>query len=290
MALRWCRSPYPEAVERQDVAGTAETLSLSSASSPVLDPGQAETTNAPVSVATIGQLAAIAAVLLPATGITIRLIAFSFEPRLTTATIDLAAAAPIASVTLLGLWAAALPFGLVLVAIVLARFPGALVRPRKWGWRAELPWFIFGAILLVFAPVSVLVIAPIAFEMSNRIVLRLRGRKGLAQVWPVLLPTFVAAVLIGGFGLVHLSSGYVTILKGDGVPSGSYSIVGASGSVTYLLPCRSDGTLIAINTADVESIKFYKHPPGITGEQSLFTWAVEGRPFAVGVTYSCPTR
>jgi hypothetical protein len=231
-------------------------------------------------LSTLGQLAALSAALLPATGVLIRVIAFAFEPRFATSTIDLSTAEPIASLAFLGL----LP---VIIVSCLPLLEVLEARTKKLEKYKRVMAIVVGLILLLAAPFPILVALPVAFVLGGRTTRRIlrRGEVGFSRVWPVLLPVFGAAVFIGGCLFVHLSSGYVTMAKAGGARNGSYSIVGTSGSLTYLLPCQTNRPLIAVNTAVVDSVTFYKHPSGFG--PSLLTWAIEGHPIRLGVTYSC---
>ena len=96
------------------------------------------------------------------------------------------------------------------------------------------------------------------------------------------------AVVIGGLFLVHLSSGYVTISKGAGLQSGNYSIIGTSGSLTYLLPCNTHRPMVSVNTDDLASIRYYKHEPSFVADSLFRTFT--HHPFTWGVTFSCPAN
>jgi hypothetical protein len=233
-------------------------------------------------ISTLGQLAALSAALLPATGVVIRVIAFAFEPRLDASSIDLATAEPIASLAFLGF----LPVVVACAPAILEFLEARLKVLNKYKRVMRLVEILLVLFLAIFAPFPILVAVPVAFVLGGRTSRQLlRKGGGFLRAWPVLLPVFGAAIVIGGCMFVHLSSGYVTIAKGASARSGSYSIVGTNGSVTYLLPCKTNRPLVEVNTAVVDSVAFYNRPAGFG--PSLFTWAIEGRPVTFGVNYSC---
>jgi hypothetical protein len=242
----------------------------------------------------LGQLVALGAVLLPAIGTAVRVVAFEFVPTRCVAAIDIAIAAPLGSLAALGLQAV-LP-----TVLLMAAFQGVLwlrIRGRKRGKKADLtpvPKFAWWTLIIVASVLSfflvswphVLAIIP-AFPATYLLVKATENHQlRFARAWiPVVVMAVVLAV-VAGLTEVGFQSGRVVLEPGTGLPTSGYSIAGVAADSTYLIPCSKPGNIVSVNTSRINSVIFFRRRT--VPQPTLFEMVFRGQPSHAGVQDSCP--
>jgi hypothetical protein len=246
-----------------------------------------------------GQLVALGVVLLPVIGVAVRLVAFEFEPRLSNIPlIDLAIAAPIGSLTALGLDAVLLPAILVALVQLLLwfdRIESEKTPARRGGSVRKLivpkPVFyalLAGGVVLTFfrSPWPVLLSVIPAYVASIVMARSISNRRfSFSRSWFPLVLLAATWAAVAGLTQVGPPAGWVTLAGGTGRASGSYSIIGSEGDFSYLLPCSPAHRLTSISNDRINSIAYY--PRRTVTQPTAFDVIFEGAPSHAGVSYSC---
>jgi hypothetical protein len=251
---------------------------------------------------------ALLAVLLPAIGIAVRIVGFSFQPRMSTSLTDLAVAAPVGSLAVLGLEGIAPALLVFAITYFVLRNRGRETDgtpppgssdsgslPRRARRRISRTIGLSFALVVAVAFLvggsswqSNIVTFPSGI-VATLLFMRLWGRGDFtfARAWVILLPIVLIQGPLSGLNIVRIPSGYVTLAPGTGQNSGNYSVVGVQGDMTYLLPCISSRPLVGVGNEQVKSIVYYK--PHAIRVASFYAAVVEHHSSPVGAVTSCPT-
>jgi hypothetical protein len=258
-------------------------------------------------LATWGQLVAILALLLPVVGVGARIVAFSFDRRITASGGELGAAESVPSLAWTGFQCVLSPM-LFLAIAWWAQQRRSLTEPdspeppspkprrqtlrRRFGRRfvnVLVLLVVLDLLLIQFAWTLTVVNIPltlltlVALEWGSN-----EGKLTLRRAWPALVTTVANALLVGGLALVQVPAGLVVFDQASKVPSGAYSILGMNSTISYLLPCDTNRPMVEVQTAQISSITPFKAPnprtpgplPALFGHQHS----------NVGVFYDCPPR
>ncbi len=247
------------------------------------------------SLASAGQLIAVAAILAPAVGVFIRFVAFFNDHDIRSAFM-MAASLPLQELTAVGVESMIVP-GIVLV-LVLVMY--VLYRPSQAGAgsvsrrlsRAEM--VVFGCCIAVISasnpnfPGGLLslvggLVGGLLLGRSARI----GDRRLSAKIAPA-VTAFVAMSILSSGLTFKLSADLYHFASGSGVSDGSYVRLGESDGFTILRSCQELSPRIqAVPLAAISRIDLVP-APGTRDIHSLWDWLAHGDSPVVGVRYACP--
>jgi hypothetical protein len=241
-----------------------------------------------------GELLAISAALLPAVGVGIRLISFSFDPRLRPLISDVAIGQTIQSLALLGA-STTVPLYLLmgLTLIVERRWPHFLAPKRMPSPAKRVLVLAAGTTVMVgfvfFFPSGISALFGL-FIGAGTAIYAIRVAQLPRWSWVKILPAVIvmtlASVLLGGF-VPREEPTY--LLHGSNLSDlGLVSPVATNGELITMVPCRKHQSVTAVNTTAITYmtlIHTVSAKPLL--QPNLYQVLVEHRTFPVGVQYAC---
>jgi hypothetical protein len=277
-----------------------ESSSLTFAGSDLVSDAQNSTER--LDAATIGQLATLFALCLPAVGFISRYVALLTIPR-----VDVAGQATIAtgesipSLAALGLEWMAAPLLATIIAMLLLGRPFTLsyntspltrtVFFSKHAIVTVINYAIMGAMLVIGFFVATPILWPAAIVgLSASVLFRYLSKHdylSFQYLWVVVVVVSMIGAIMGGLLDTQFPTGKVTFLGSTSLVAGEFVVLGSTATQTYLLPCDQSKPLISVNNQQVSTIQYrpFSHSGAF---RSFYHVLTTGGASLLGAKNNCP--
>jgi len=253
-----------------------------------------------------GKALALAAVLLPVAGATLRFIAFQTGGPLSTSAYQLAWTAPVdqlAATGLAGLFPSLFYVAVVVMAILAFRVLDRLFPRRHLPHeRSKRSRFLAAAAILAVALIGFLafgdwptgVVSLVAGGLVGTIVVRVSNVPQpwrLRHTWPVVVTLLATAALTSGLTgyLGGVQVGDYTFKRDAAsvASNGTYAQIAESADLLYLWDCRRAGYIVGISKGLVVGLRTQPGAAKSAREQTLFDLLVRRKSLAIGFQPPC---